>query len=331
MQLILLLKKIKRLFVNTINFLIAKFYILPKIPTVVVCMDGGLCSQISEYVLGEFFRNNGFDVLYDLNWFEDDGLDVLRTNKRFFEINRLYPQLKINKASKKLIDAFKLRCRTKETNLMKVVQTKRNYYIVKAQPLYIDEKIKNEIFHKNFDNPQIPDNEYTINWLKQINKVKESCALHIRRGDLAVDNIAMRSGYGHVCNDSYIFSAMKIISELKSNVEFFIFSDEMEYVKANIVPQCKKNNYIIHLVSDEKLANTEGGGVNDLYLISNCKNSIATLGSFGYVGAQIQKSPDKILITLSNEVEDFSKYVILDINGNLINTSIEEVKSICKD
>lgn len=227
-----------------------------------------------------------------------------------------------------MINAYKLRCRTKESDLKTIIRTQRNYYIVNDHPLFIEPHERNSIFHNIYNNPKIIQSTYVNTWKEKIDNTKESCAIHIRRGDLAVESVAMKSGYGHICKDSYIFQAMNIMTNLKPDVEFFIFSDEIEYVEEIIVPQCKKNNQKIHIVTDKNLANKVGGGINDFYLISKCKYNIATLGSFGYVAAQINNNPDKILITLPKEVEDFSKYVILDTDGKLIESSINEVKSM---
>lgn len=37
-------------------------------PKVVVLMDGGICSQMLQYLLGEFFRKRGCKVVYDLSF-----------------------------------------------------------------------------------------------------------------------------------------------------------------------------------------------------------------------------------------------------------------------
>lgn len=37
-------------------------------PKVVILMDGGVCSQMLQYLLGEFFRKRGCKVVYDLSF-----------------------------------------------------------------------------------------------------------------------------------------------------------------------------------------------------------------------------------------------------------------------
>ena len=40
-------------------------------PKVVVLMDGGICSQMLQYLLGEFFRKRGCKVVYDLSFYKE--------------------------------------------------------------------------------------------------------------------------------------------------------------------------------------------------------------------------------------------------------------------
>ena len=45
-------------------------------PKVVVLMDGGICSQMLQYLLGEFFRKRGCKVVYDLSFYKEWGSDM---------------------------------------------------------------------------------------------------------------------------------------------------------------------------------------------------------------------------------------------------------------
>ena len=38
-------------------------------PQVIVLMDGGVCSQMHQYLLGRIFENGGHKVLYDLSFY----------------------------------------------------------------------------------------------------------------------------------------------------------------------------------------------------------------------------------------------------------------------
>lgn len=40
---------------------------------VIIRVDGGICSQIAFFVLGLVFKEKGYEVKYDLSWFETSG------------------------------------------------------------------------------------------------------------------------------------------------------------------------------------------------------------------------------------------------------------------
>ena len=55
-------------------------------PYLVVMVDGGICSQMNQYLLGQIYAQRGEDVLYDLNWYEKVGTDVDGHFARTFEL-----------------------------------------------------------------------------------------------------------------------------------------------------------------------------------------------------------------------------------------------------
>jgi hypothetical protein len=104
---------------------------------------------------------------------------------------------------------------------------------------------------------------------------KEPTALHIRRGDYC--------NLQHVhplCSMSYYRDAIK---EIGKKEHFLIFSDDIEWCKKYF----KKQNF--HF-SDK---NTD---VEDLYLISMCKNAIISNSTFSWWGAWLNKNEDKKVI-----------------------------------
>lgn len=45
-------------------------------PKVVLLMDGGVCSQMHQYLLGHLFGQKGYRVEYDLTFFKEWGSDM---------------------------------------------------------------------------------------------------------------------------------------------------------------------------------------------------------------------------------------------------------------
>ena len=112
----------------------------------------------------------------------------------------------------------------------------------------------------------------------------ESVALHVRRGDYLKDQKTIaRHG---VCSQSYYQSAVDLVLAKKPMAEFFVFSDDPEWVKAHLKlpPQCT-------YVSAANIAAEE-----DLVLMSGCKHQIIANSTFSWWGAWLNNSCDKIVV-----------------------------------
>ena len=85
---------------------------------------------------------------------------------------------------------------------------------------------------------------------------------------------------------SIISSAMAFISERISDVKFYVFSDDVEWAKAqSFFNNC---NFIEY--------ETANGSRSDLFLMSCCKHNIIANSSFSWWGAWLNKYPEKIVI-----------------------------------
>lgn len=110
------------------------------------------------------------------------------------------------------------------------------------------------------------------NWLAQI-KQDISCGIHIRRGDLANND---NPHYGLFSMD-YINNAIRYVMGKDERIRFFIFSDDVEWVRLHINEMCL-NNYVI----------VEGNsGSEDLLLLANCNYIVASQGTAGRIAALI--------------------------------------------
>lgn len=76
-------------------------------PQVIVLMDGGVCSQMHQYLLGRIFENGGHKVLYDLSFFEEWGTDMDYQFVRNFDLLKAFPYLKVKSASKLALSVYK--------------------------------------------------------------------------------------------------------------------------------------------------------------------------------------------------------------------------------
>ncbi|MEI9933483.1 MAG: alpha-1,2-fucosyltransferase [Ferruginibacter sp.] len=144
----------------------------------------------------------------------------------------------------------------------------------------IEEKIK-----KQFIFPSLTDEE-NITTLKKITATN-SVSIHIRRGDY------LHSNRDWAMNIDYYKNAIQLINQKIQDPYFFIFSDDMNWVKENIILENvvfvdwnKKENSFI-----------------DMQLMSACKHNIIANSSFSWWGAWLNANPNKIVIAPDNWVD----------------------------
>jgi hypothetical protein len=128
--------------------------------------------------------------------------------------------------------------------------------------------------------------EFSIENKEITKEIKDSNAvsLHIRRGDYVAH--AGTSKFHGICSLEYYTSATKHIAEKVKKPVFYIFSDDIEWVKENL-----KIDFPTRYVSDGILKDYE-----ELMLMSYCKHNIIANSSFSWWGAWLNNNPEKIVI-----------------------------------
>lgn len=117
--------------------------------------------------------------------------------------------------------------------------------------------------------------------LNKIN-LSNSCSIHVRRGDYLLKPF---SEIYHVCSEKYYQNAIKIIENKISNPHFFIFSDDIKWIK-NKFTNLKNKTFI----SDYNLTDYE-----EFFLLSKCKNHIISNSTFSLIGAWINSGQNTII------------------------------------
>jgi hypothetical protein len=115
--------------------------------------------------------------------------------------------------------------------------------------------------------------------------VSNSISLHVRRGDYA-SNPRTLAIHGLLPLD-YYHRAVDFISQRVPDPTFFIFSDDMNWVRENLrIP------HPCHFVT----CNSAGDSYNDMRLMSMCRHHVIANSSFSWWGAWLNPSEDKIVI-----------------------------------
>ncbi len=128
--------------------------------------------------------------------------------------------------------------------------------------------------------------EFSIEEKEMTKEIKNTNAisLHIRRGDYIAH--AETNKFHGICSLDYYEKAIKQVAEKTENPVFFIFSDDIEWVKQNL-----KIDFPTIYVSDGILKDYE-----ELMLMSYCKHNIIANSSFSWWGAWLNANPNKIVI-----------------------------------
>lgn len=128
-----------------------------------------------------------------------------------------------------------------------------------------------------------------------ISKVN-AVSLHVRRGDYVTNS---KNAFLGTCSLDYYQQAIDHISAHVKNPVFFIFSDDIRWVKDHLTLNYEKN-YIDH--------NTGKKSHFDMHLMSLCKHHIIANSSFSWWGAWLNPNKEKIVIApknwFSNDLND---------------------------
>lgn len=112
----------------------------------------------------------------------------------------------------------------------------------------------------------------------------ESVSLHVRRGDYA-DNPKVLKSHGLMPREYYGAAVGQLSSQVE-NPEFYVFSDDIAWVKAHI-PIPFTTHYIEH---------PEKKDCEEIVLMAACKHQIIANSSFSWWGAWLNPNPEKIVI-----------------------------------
>lgn len=133
-------------------------------------------------------------------------------------------------------------------------------------------------------------------------------SVHIRRGDyLQPENAAM---FGNICTEEYYESALNYMKEKIEDPHFFIFSDDVAYVREHY----QGEEYTIVDI------NHGNDSFYDMQLMSQCRGNICANSTFSFWGARLNGRTDKIMIrpTIQKNSQVFDEAQMKDLWENWI-------------
>lgn len=254
-----------------------------------VSFRGRLGNQMFQYALMRAFEKNGQKVVADLSFYDalpeqfelTDVFNNIPKEKFILNINKR----RIAKCSDDfwfhLYNKMNLKFYEEQDGVYDdriLTVTRGNvvgYWQTEKYFIHIKDEIK-KVFSFSF-----VDGELRIIGEKIRNA--NSVSLHIRRSDY-IGNESLDG----ICTQLYYDRAVTLMREKLSNPVFYIFSDDIEWCKKNIL-------YDNVTFVDSNIINNYRNW-NDMYLMSMCNHNIIANSSFSWWGAYLNDSEDKIVV-----------------------------------
>lgn len=276
-------------------------------PMIIANINGGLGNQMFQYANAKALANRkGVDFLADISLYEK------KVMHQGFELGRIF-DLSVGLATKadlnKVLGAFHSPLTNRILARLPLLKNmpKRfisephfeywgglqacpeNAYVFgywQSEKYFIDheEQIRRDFSFKSFTDSK------NTKLALQIKESPCSVSIHIRRGDYLSNPTA--NAYHGVLSPSYYAAALEYLSKEFPNLELFIFSDDIEWVKQNL----ELSNHQVSFVSH----NTGTNSYQDMALMSLCDHHVIANSSFSWWGAWLNSSTDKTVIAPKN-------------------------------
>jgi hypothetical protein len=158
-------------------------------------------------------------------------------------------------------------------------------------PRYLMGYWQSEMYFKDFAETLRSDFHFKIPMddtscdIAELMQASNSVSLHVRRGDYLTHGPTAK--VLNVCSLDYYRRAIAYIAERVDLPHFFLFSDDMEWVQANMdIPFPK--THVVH--------NRGMYSYRDMQLMYLCKHQIIANSSFSWWGAWLNQNPGKLVI-----------------------------------
>lgn len=266
---------------------------------IIVEMTGGLGNQMFQYALYRRLQLAGKEVKLDLTFYKT------KQSLRRLELGVF--DLPLEQAKKREIRYLKgytndasrweraLTSRTNRHSCVYVEDLDKGYQdiVMQKDTVYLSGYWQNELYFRDIRAQLLMDFAFPLEIEERKKdllcslRTSHSVSVHIRRGDyLNSNNVKI---YGGICTIEYYRRAMHYIQEHIASPQFYVFTDDPEWVKQNL------NVEGMHMVEHE-----EGDpDYVDMFLMSQCEAHIIANSTFSWWGAWLDPKQEKIVVSPS--------------------------------
>ena len=267
-------------------------------PMIIVRVDGGVCSQMHQYLLGFLFNKKGYKVKYDLTWYKEFGMDMNNKDVRNFDLLKAFPKLDfevVNDISLNIYRHFYCyqgnypQSNNKDWVNLTPPVLMSGYY---ADPENLYSVFFQEVFRIDTN---VLDEANLIIYQKIDSSL--SAAIHVRRGDLAIETVV---SYGVPVSLDYFKKSIGYLRKEKQVCHFYLFSDDKKYLTDKMIPFVKleESEYTI-------VQNGADKGYVDMILMSKCNYIVTSKGTLGKYAALLNLQKRRTVIVSSDDSQTF--------------------------
>lgn len=251
-----------------------------------VSIIGGLGNQLFQYAFGRAISEKYGEKLYLDLFYIKKGNFLRSMTVRSFELdNYLINSNKMSVLESLLLRKFDLKNKFVEKDTFfdkSVFKDHFNWFVGYWQSYKyfndIRDKLLVELIPKKLSSE-------SIKLAEQIDKCN-SVSIHIRRGDYL--NKTNSNFFFDLVNSNYYKDAIKLISKKIKKPVFFVFSDDLLWVKSNMDFGKNKVNFVDF--------NKDKNAFEDIYLMSRCKHNIIANSTFSWWGAWLNQNKNCLTI-----------------------------------
>ena len=286
----------------------------------IIKFKGGLGNQIFQYVFLKYIqkKENIEDIYADFSYYQNgiSQIDIFKLNidlniapiellkeakffpkdsKRFYKFRILLESIFNRKYY------FEWGRKTKDYNKIKNYVYFDGYWQSYKYLEEVEDKIKPDLILKK----DLPEEILCkINLLKS----QQSVFIGVRRGDY-LTSYRNRRKFGTFGNE-YYNKAIEIIKENVKDPVFYVFSNDIKWVKRNMKFNCDYNILDLDDVTDD---------IIEFFLISSCKHAVIVNSTYYWWAARLIDNPNKIIVAPDQWFADGTKIDIVPKNWIRIN------------
>jgi len=262
-----------------------------------VSIVGGLGNQLFQYAFGRAISEKyGEDLYLDLFYIKKGNFFKSMTVRSFDLDNYSINSKKMSILDSLLLRNFSLKNKfiEEDTFFDKSVFINHFDWFVGYWQSY---KYFNDIRDKLL--VELTPKKLSSNSIKSVQQIAKcnSVSVHIRRGDYL--NKTNSNFFFDLVNSNYYKDAINLVSEKVKKPVFFVFSDDLSWVKSNMNFGKNKINFVDF--------NGYKNAFEDMYLMSKCKHNIIANSTFSWWGAWLNQNKNALIISPKKWFSDKKK------------------------